>query len=171
MSCKHKSIGLLDQQVSNSPFVLFQATSFADRKCSLNVDSRIELRNEWETPASDENISTEWLFVVESGYAGDFTRNKSNQSSQDTSDFSASICPRFACPYYKWDRQTYQSPPCIGPGWVSLHRLKYVSLVSIRSKPVTYLELGSIYIADIDNPSSVKHVHKPLKIKMNFLCI
>jgi len=105
---------------TSPPFVLLQTASSADKQYSLNLD-----RHECEINAIDENISTEWLHQTEgSCYVDDFNQNKYNQSSRNASDPSTTIYPRFACPYYKRDRQTYQSSPCIGPGWVSLHRLK-----------------------------------------------
>lgn len=82
------------------PFRTVLTSSSADGKCSLHVDN-----------ARDENVLTEWPCQTEIGH------NQSNQG----------IHLPFACPYYKWDRQTHQSRPCIGPGWVELHRLKWAS--------------------------------------------
>ena len=42
--------------------------------------------------ANDETMSVDWLHRIDGGYAGDLTKNKYNQSSQNTSDSSASIC-------------------------------------------------------------------------------
>jgi hypothetical protein len=45
---------------------------------------------------------------------------------------------RLACPYFKHNPQKYRNVhPCLGPGWTSIHRLKYVS-----SDPISAVRLN-----------------------------
>jgi hypothetical protein len=40
---------------------------------------------------------------------------------------SGQICPKLACPFFKNNPSKYQSwTSCLGPGWDSMHRVKYV---------------------------------------------
>lgn len=79
--------------------------------------------------------------------------NKRRRVSITTTEDSE-IGPRFACPFYKHDPSRYRNRrTCPGPGWPTVHRMKYVR---VRFQRIVLTISGSIYIGHTPNLSSAR---------------
>lgn len=103
------------RSLESAPSTHVQGLSGTDGSAGLRV---VQENNE-----SDVEMSEGLPFRIQKSGEQNFTKSKYDQVNQSSS-CPSSTGPRFACPYYKRDRENYQSPPCIGPGWATVHRLK-----------------------------------------------
>jgi hypothetical protein len=88
-----------------------------------------------ETKESGSRPSKRLSDKHDRGDSGDESADESNRDDEDHKKRKRARCDspqkrRFACPFYKHDRLSYQSwRVCSGPGWDTIHRVKCATLV------------------------------------------
>ena len=92
------------------------STSFPNQQTGSNSAGRDQVRNNGahgRNPPDDSN---------------DGTPNKRPRKDSTSNNRIIGFTPRYACPYFKHNPQKYGSrSACSGPGWESVHRMKYVT--------------------------------------------
>jgi hypothetical protein len=62
----------------------------------------------------------------------DDNRNNGNKRLPRTPKAALSVSRKFACPYYKRDSENcHKWRSCSGPGWDTVHRVKYYTLITL----------------------------------------
>ena len=97
------------------------STGFPNQQTGSNSAGRDQARNNGahgRNPPDDGN---------------DGTPNKRPRKDSTSNDQIIGSTPRYACPYFKRNPQKYGGrSACSGPGWESVHRVKYVTYKGLR---------------------------------------
>ena len=92
------------------------STGFSNQQTGSNSAGRYQARNNGahgRNPPDDGN---------------DGTPNKRPRKDSTSNDRIIGFTPRYACPFFKRNPQEYGNrSACSGPGWESVHRVKYVT--------------------------------------------
>jgi hypothetical protein len=98
----------------------------ADQRQETNNDpepSATHDRSGSKRPASRDGIRGERDDCHENGDGDDQKPKKRRRQLDDEED---DYSKRFACPFYKHNPQKYGNRTCVGPGWISVSRVKFV---------------------------------------------